>query len=74
MLLYIKLKHDHAGIVNGRKPCRRLACHISWMSNILSPHSCTFHSSKPCNIPAIRQALITLLESQFYYIINKSKG
>ena len=77
MIIRASSKHDQLGIVNGRKPCRRLACHISSMLNMVSPHSCTFHPSKPCNIPAIRQTLITLLDSQFCSIIkhlNITKG
>ena len=40
------------------------------MLDIVLPHSCAFHPSKACTIPAIRQAFITLLGNQFCHIFK----
>lgn len=52
-------------IVAGRNPCLIAASQILLESKMVSPHSCTFHPSNACRIPATRQALITRLGNQF---------
>ena len=60
-------------ILRGWNPCRRLASQTLSMLDMVLPHSFSFHPSKPCTIPATRQALITLLGNQFCHLLYVSQ-